>query len=75
MLILTRKEGESIILDGRIEIKITEISGSQVRIGIDAPSDVKVYRQELYATIQENQTAAQTAPTDLVKRLMHRLEE
>ena len=62
MLILSRKAGESLILDGGIEIKITEIYGDKVRIGIDAPPQVKVYRKELYATIQENQSAAMAAP-------------
>lgn len=62
MLILSRKAGESLILDGGIEIKITEIYGDKVRVGIAAPADVKVYRKELYATIKENQTAAQRGP-------------
>ena len=52
MLILSRKAGESLILDGGIEIKITEIYGDKVRIGIAAPGSVKVYRKELYATIK-----------------------
>ena len=67
MLILSRKAGESLILDGGIEIKITEIYGDKVRIGIDAPPQVKVYRKELYATIQENQSAAMAAKSFLQK--------
>ena len=47
MLILSRKTGESLILDGGIEIKITEVYGDKVRIGISAPPNVKVYRKEL----------------------------
>ena len=70
MLILSRKECESLILDGGIEIKVTEISGNLVRIGITAPPDVKVYRKELYATIQENQTASQGVSADAVKNLL-----
>lgn len=62
MLILSRKAGESLVLDGGIEIKITEIYGDKVRIGIAAPPQVKVYRKELYATIQENQSAAAVTP-------------
>lgn len=62
MLILSRKAGESLILDGGIEIKITEIYGDKVRIGIDAPAKVKVYRKELYATIKENQSAVVHTP-------------
>ena len=74
MLILSRKTGESLILDGGIEIKITEIYGDKVRIGIAAPADVKVYRKELYATIRENQTAAQRAPmSDAMKGMLKKL--
>ena len=75
MLILSRKAGESLLLDGGIEIKITEIYGDKVRIGISAPADVKVYRKELYATIQENQSAAQVAvSSDAVRGLLEKLK-
>ena len=78
MLILSRKAGEynkeSLILDGGIEIKITEIYGDKVRVGIAAPADVRVYRKELYATIQENQSAAQHAPiSEAMKGLLKKL--
>lgn len=49
-------------MDGGIEIKVTEISGDKVRLGIAAPTSIRVYRKELYATIRENQTAAQRTP-------------
>lgn len=78
MLILSRKAGESLILDGGIEIKITEIYGDKVRIGIDAPGSVRVYRKELYATIMENQSAAVHSPAAAVKdflKLMKQPEE
>ena len=75
MLILSRKAGESLILDGGIEIKITEIYGDKVRIGIAAPADVKVYRKELYATIQENQSAARVAvSSDAMRGLIEKLK-
>ena len=75
MLILSRKAGESLILDGGIEIKITEIYGDKVRVGISAPADVRVYRKELYATIQENQSAAQVAvSSDAVRGLLEKLK-
>lgn len=75
MLILSRKAGESLILDGGIEIKITEIYGDKVRVGISAPADVKVYRKELYATIQENQSAAQVAvSSDAMRGLIEKLK-
>ena len=63
------------ILDGGIEIKITEVYGDKVRIGISAPPNVKVYRKELYATIQENQSAAHPAPSsDALKDLLHQMK-
>ena len=74
MLILSRKAGESLILDGGIEIKITEIYGDKVRIGIDAPPQVKVYRKELYATIQENQSAAMAGPAAAVKSFLQKMK-
>ncbi len=46
MLILTRKVGESIIIDDNIQITILETTGTQIRIGINAPKEVKVYRQD-----------------------------
>lgn len=75
MLVLSRKEGQSIVLDGGIEIKITEINTNQVKIGIVAPPNVKVYRQELYATIEENQKAAKAASTDAVKNFIFQMKQ
>ena len=61
MLILSRKTDESIMIGDRIEISVIEIRGDQVKLGIKAPRDVKVYRQEVYDAIQrENIAAAQT---------------
>lgn len=80
MLVLSRKIGESVLLDAAllesgIEIKVTEISGDRVKIGITAPANIKVYREELYATIQENQTAAKAAAIDEVKDFFLRMKE
>ncbi len=74
MLVLSRKEGQSLVLDGEIEIKITEISANQVKIGIIAPPNVKVYRQEIYATIEENQKASQATSSDAVKNLIFQMK-
>ena len=73
MLILSRKTGESVMLGDGIEIKITEISGDKVKLGISAPPQVKVYRKELYATIQENQSAAQGADAGAVQDFLKRI--
>ena len=55
MLILSRKKGESIVIGDDIEIIVLEIKGSMVRIGINAPKEVSVHREEVYDRIQEEQ--------------------
>ena len=58
MLILSRKKDESIIIGDNIEISIVDIKGDHVKLGIKAPKDVKVYRQEVYnAILKENEAA------------------
>lgn len=59
MLALSRKIGESIVINNDIEITILEIKGDQVKVGIAAPKSIPIYRKELYLQIQEsNQEAA-----------------
>lgn len=53
MLALTRKKGESIMINNDIEISILEIRGDQIKIGISAPKSVPVYRKEVYNQIKE----------------------
>lgn len=62
MLVLTRKLGESIAIDDHIKIRVVQIKGKQVRIGIEAPKDTKIHREEVYAAIQDqNQQSAQVS--------------
>ncbi len=58
MLILARKVNESIIIGDQIEVSIIDIKGDQVKLGIKAPGNVKVYRMEIYQAIQEENKAA-----------------
>ncbi len=58
MLILSRKINESIVIDGQIVVKIVRIDGDQVKLGIQAPSQVPVHRHEVYAEIQKNNQEA-----------------
>lgn len=51
MLVLSRKKDESIVIDGGIKITIVEVRGDRVRIGIEAPRDIAVHRQEVYELI------------------------
>lgn len=53
MLVLTRHLGEKIIMGDNIEVTVVTIKGQAVRIGIEAPRDVGVYRQEIYERIQK----------------------
>jgi carbon storage regulator len=66
MLILTRKIEESIRIGDTITLKVLSIADGQVKIGIDAPKDLKVHRSEVYEEIQrQNKEAAQTTKTDV----------
>jgi carbon storage regulator len=69
MLILSRKPGESIVIDGRITVKIIRLEGDIVKLGIDAPREVPVHRQEVYDEIQKNNQAALTDTRPTVPRL------
>lgn len=71
MLALARKVNESLIINDDIEITVLEIKGDQIKIGIDAPKSVPVYRKELYLQIKEaNKEALDTAsPENLAKIL------
>ncbi len=63
MLVLTRKLGESITIDDHIKIRIEKIRGKQVRLGIEAPRETRIYREEVYQAIkQQNQDASQARP-------------
>jgi len=62
MLVLTRRLGETIVIGDDIVIKIVDIHGKQIRVGIEAPTEVSVYRGEIYDRIMlENKAAAQAA--------------
>lgn len=69
MLILSRKIGESIVIDGRITVKIVRVEGDIVKVGIEAPKDVPVHRQEVYEEIQRNNQQAMTPQTTLLPKL------
>ncbi len=60
MLILTRKPGESLYIGDDVKVTIVEIKGNQIRVGIDAPADLRIYREEIYKQIlEENKNAAE----------------
>ena len=61
MLALTRKKGESLVINNNIEISILEVRGDQIKISITAPKDVPIYRKEVYKQIQEENRASVSA--------------
>lgn len=74
MLALSRKKDEAIVINDDIEIKIIEIKGDRVKIGISAPKSVPIYRKEVYVQIQEaNKAAANSVYADTLKIFLNRL--
>ncbi len=66
MLVLTRKPRQQIMIGDDIVINIVEVQGDNVRIAIDAPRSIKIYRGEIYRAIQEeNKQAAREVPKDI----------
>ncbi len=58
MLVLTRRQGESIVVGQNIVITVVEIKGGQVRIGISAPREIQVHRQEIFEQVRAENVAA-----------------
>lgn len=69
MLILTRKSGEGIKIGDDIRVVILETKGNQVRIGIEAPKGTKVYRDEIYERIKQENIKASVITKDHLHRL------
>ena len=62
MLILTRRIGETLNIGDEVQVTVLGIKGNQVRIGIDAPKNVPVHRQEVYERIKREEQEANTGP-------------
>jgi carbon storage regulator len=69
MLVLSRKIGESVVIDGRIVVTVVRVDGEAVRLGIQAPQDVPVHRQEVYEEIRRNNRQALTQQRPRVPKL------
>ena len=71
MLALTRKKGEALVVNNNIEITVLEIRGDQIKIGIQAPKEVPIYRKEVYLQIQkENEAAVEVDGLEALKNLL-----
>jgi len=67
MLVLTRKPGQSIVINDNIEVTILEVKGEAVRIGVEAPKEVTIYRHEIYEEIKKEnlKTVQQSSLEDI----------
>ncbi len=65
MLILTRRTGASLMIGDSVVVTVFEVKGNQVRIGIDAPKNVTIYREEIFKQIQEENKAAASSAGDI----------
>ena len=75
MLVLSRRVGESVVVGDDIAITVLEVRGDIVRIGIDAPRDVKVHRAELLAELEQTNQQAASPTDDIVASLRESLEK
>jgi len=69
MLILTRRVGETLMIGDEVTVTVLGVKGNQVRIGVNAPKDVTVHREEIYARIQREQEGEPAAADMPAKRL------
>jgi carbon storage regulator len=79
MLVLTRKPGQSIMIGDGVEVQVLSVAGEKVRLGITAPRDVSIFRNEVYDRIESennrgggNDTGADDAVVEALERLSHR---
>lgn len=61
MLVLSRKKSQRIVIDGRVTVTILEVRGNTVRLGIEAPAEVTIHRQEVLESIQQMESAQSAA--------------
>ena len=74
MLVLTRKLGECIAIDDHIKIRVVQIKGKQVRLGIEAPKETKIHREEVYMAIQETNKESSTTSSDSTRNVARLLK-
>ena len=73
MLVLTRRPGESIVIGNDIVVTVVEIKGGQVRIGINAPREIQVHREEIYAQVRKANVDAVATAADARKALLDKV--
>ena len=73
MLVLTRKRNESIVIGDDIEVTVLSVAGEKVRIGIEAPRDIPVFRKEVYLEIHQQRLEAGSSAREEVNEALKRL--
>jgi carbon storage regulator len=72
MLVLTRKSNQSLMIGDDIEVTVLSVTGEKVRIGIQAPREIPVFRKEIYLEIQRENASARAEVDDALRRLSPR---
>lgn len=75
MLVLSRKKGESIVIDDHIEIKVIAVEGDTVKLGISAPADVDIFRKEVHLAIQEANKQSAAPAKDQIQAFMSQYQQ
>lgn len=69
MLVLARKKGQSVMIGGDIKIVVAEVAGETVRLGIEAPPRLEIFREEIYRELREENTRALAGAGDVLQLL------
>ncbi len=64
MLVLARKKGQSIVIGRNVRVFVAEVSGETVRLGIEAPPEMEIFREEIYRQLREENTGSITTPME-----------
>ncbi|HNX64570.1 MAG TPA: carbon storage regulator [Oscillospiraceae bacterium] len=75
MLVITRKVGEGIVVDSRTKVTVLEAGKDKVKIGIEAPQDIRIVREELFDTEKQNREASNALPKDIMDKLLSENKE
>lgn len=75
MLVLARRVNEAIIIGGQIKVTIVEVNKGKVKLGIEAPADISVHREEVFQEIQRENLLAQGVPLEQMKALETLLQQ
>jgi len=73
MLVLSRKKGESIVIGENIELTVLSVEGDTIKLGIQAPKQVDIYRKEILKSVQENNESAAIDPKKILELMQNKV--